>query len=832
MKTKHLTYQFFFCIISKSLLTISFISIITLYSQAQNLSWVQGIGSTERFEQGDQVLTDQFGNIYLTGLFRGTVDFDVTANTTELTSQGTSDAFFAKYNSKQELQWVKSISGNVSESISQITLDQAGNIYMIGTFGGTTDFDPSAGTASLTSAGQDDVFAAKYNANGEYQWAFRIGGSSFDVGRGIVLDNTGNLYITGMFQGTNIDFDPDTAVQNLNAVGSSSSMFVAKYSSSGVYQWAFRVGSSENGKYISVSGIVLNSVGDELIVAGEHRGVADYDPGVGTVNLNESNGTIFIAKYKTNGSYVLAKNFGATDARSLTLDSQNNIYICGNYNGNNVDFDPGTGSSTLTTKGNNDWFIAKYNTSIELQWIQGMGSATGSDFPEKVALDSQNNIYIIGLFDGEFGFNDPSNTKKITAYGSADILLVSYDKNGAYRFANNLGGSDFDAGNDVFVDKTNNGIYLTGYYTGTANFNINNGTTNITSKGDEDIFFALYGESEIDILLNNQAVPTGYTLDFGNITNGSNSTNSTFTIQNSGVIDLILNGNTGSLIQLAGNNASEFSVTQTNVTSPITAANNVTFTVKFTPTSVGSKTATLTITSNDSDEGTYTINLTGNATQSNNNTPEINLKLNGQNIVNGATLDFGNISSSSISADSTFTIENLGNNDLVLNGNAGSIVQLSGTNASDFVLTQSNVASPITAGSNVTFQVRFNPTALGTRTAVLTILSNDTDEANYVINLKGNSTDIQTSLAQNPNNGVLLVGPNPVKQLLNIKVSQKLYSNIRYQLVNQQGKIVLKGNRQLTSSKLSINLNNLSSGHYTLVIDTGNEKFARKIVKY
>ncbi|OJJ19495.1 hypothetical protein BKI52_22060 [marine bacterium AO1-C] len=690
-----------------SFLLIGFISICCISPiQSQNLGWAQSLGSSGNSDQGDHIVTDQNGNIYLIGLFGGTVDFDLTTNKTELTSQGTSDAFFAKYNAQQELQWVKSISSDNSVSIAQIRFDNSGNIYLVGTFGGTTDFDPGASTANLSSAGQDDVFVAKYNASGEYQWAFKIGGSSFDFGEDLVLDNTGNIYITGAFQGNNIDFDPGTSTQNLSAVGTSSSMFLAKYSNDGSYQWAFSVGSSEASKYMSVSGIALNSSTNELIVVGEQRGTVDYDPGMGTTNLTEANGTVFIAKYDTNGNYVLAKNFGSTDARSLTLDNSGNIYICGSYTGSNVDFDPGTGTSNLTSQGNNDWFIAKYNSSIELQWVQGMGSPTGSDFPESIALDTQNNVFVVGLFSGEFAFNEATNSNKISSSGSADVLLASYDTNGKYRFAHHMGGSDFDAGNDVHINSNNNGIYLTGYFTGTANFAIDGSTSNLTSNGGQDIFFALYGEPEINVTLNGKAVTSGNTINFGDIANGSNS------------------------------------------------------------------------------------------------------------------------------ADSIFTIENLGTLDLTLTGTAGSLVQLSGTHTSDFVVSQTNVISPIGAGNSVTFSVKFSPSAVGDRNAVLSISSNDADEGTYTINLKGNGTDVQTSLAQNPSEGLLLIGPNPFHQQLNIRLSQTNQSMVQYQFVDQTGKAILQQSGRLVNGNLLIDTTQLNSGHYTLIINFGKEKIARKIIKH
>jgi len=152
-------------------------------SHAQTLGWVNSLGGSEKFEQGEKVLTDKAGNIYITGSFGNTVDFDFSDAKTELTAQGPSDVFFAKYNANRELLWVKSISGNSFEDVTDMALDEMGNLYLTGGFDGTVDFDPGAGTQNLTGAGCDDIFLAKYNTNGLFVL----------VGASVTLEETSRL---------------------------------------------------------------------------------------------------------------------------------------------------------------------------------------------------------------------------------------------------------------------------------------------------------------------------------------------------------------------------------------------------------------------------------------------------------------------------------------------------------------------------------------------------------------------------------------------------------------------------------------------------------------
>lgn len=128
----------------------------------------------------------------------------------------------------QNYQWAKSIGSGNSDYGYSITVDASENVYITGFFMGIADFDPGAGTANLTSVGISDIFFAKYNSSGDYQWAKSIGSINEDRGRSIAVDASGNVYITGNFQGT-ADFDPGAGTANLTPVGSSD-IFFAKYS--------------------------------------------------------------------------------------------------------------------------------------------------------------------------------------------------------------------------------------------------------------------------------------------------------------------------------------------------------------------------------------------------------------------------------------------------------------------------------------------------------------------------------------------------------------------------------------------------------------------------
>ena len=155
---------------------------------------------------------DAAGNVYTTGYFRGTVDFDPGPGTVELTSAGTSsrDIFISKLDSGGNLVWAKAIGGVSNDFGWGIVADSSGNVYTTGDFVGTVDFDPGTGPSEifeLASVGSSDIFISKLDSNGNFVGAWAMGGTADDYGYGIFVDTIGNIYATGYFKNT-VDFDP------------------------------------------------------------------------------------------------------------------------------------------------------------------------------------------------------------------------------------------------------------------------------------------------------------------------------------------------------------------------------------------------------------------------------------------------------------------------------------------------------------------------------------------------------------------------------------------------------------------------------------------------
>src|SRR5690606_8033531 len=176
------------------------------------------------------------------------------------------------------------------------------------------------------------------------------------------FDASGNIYIAGSVQDS-FDMDPDTDVYNFST-GGAVVAFILKLDSLGNFVWmrAHQVPSIIN----NASGIQVKIAGNTIYAVGNFLGTVDIDPGAGITNVTSVGGTdLLLIKLDTAGNFIWGKTMGGTGAEhilSLATDSYANLYVAGDFQ-NTVDFDPGTGMNTLTSAGNYDIFVAKYDSA-------------------------------------------------------------------------------------------------------------------------------------------------------------------------------------------------------------------------------------------------------------------------------------------------------------------------------------------------------------------------------------------------------------------------------------------------------------------------------------
>ncbi len=383
----------------------------------------------------------------------------------------------------QTYEWAKGMGGTDLDLGYSLALDADGNVYTIGYFRETVDFDPGPGTALLTSAGSSDIFVQKLDSLGNFCWVQQMGGDSWDVGYSLALDGSGNIYTTGFFQGT-ADFDPGPGGALLTSAGQLD-IFIQKMDSAGNFLWAKRMGGTDRDEGRSLA---LDAAGN-VYTTGYFRETVDFDPGPGVINLiPEGYWDIFVQKLDSSGNFRWAKAMGGPNselATSLALDADANVYTTGRFQGV-ADFDPGLGTALLTGAGSLDVFIQKMDSSGSFLWAKGMGG-TGLDLGSSLAVDTAGNAYITGWFEGTADFDPGPGTALLTSAGFMDIFVQKLDNAGNLSWAKRMGGVSLDQGYGITLDGSGN-LYTIGKFYGTVDFDPGPGTVSLTSVGSEDIF--------------------------------------------------------------------------------------------------------------------------------------------------------------------------------------------------------------------------------------------------------------------------------------------------------------------------------------------------------
>lgn len=497
----------------KRIYCLTYLLLCTLSAFAQTPQWAIGLGSNGN-DAANIIRVASNGNVYVAGHYFGTMDLDPssTAATNISSSLSSQDMFLACYSSTGAFQWGFSLGKEDYDDVLGMAVDGSSNVIISGYFRGqNVDFDPSAGTALLSANGTlggapssstygGDGFVAKYTSTGSYQWAFRLGSPYWvEVVEAVATDASGNVYVGGQAKDI-VDFDPSSGVANLNG-GVDGTGFLAKYSSSGAYQWAFHFGkpgiaATDN----TVSDIKIDGSGNVCMVGFfQGSGPWDFDPSAtGTANLSAVGSyDAFFAKYTPSGTYISAFNIGSSGSvchfTGMTLDASDNIYVTGYTNSNSVDFDPSSSTATisLTGGGSNNIMLAKYTSSGGYVWGKLMGSS-GSDIGRKIVY-SNNRIYCTGGFSGTTNFN-PGGTPSanLVSSGSEDAYWASYDLSGTYMCSFKVGSSTDEHGMSIITDASGN-FYIAGYFSGTnTDFDPGTGTLGRTSNGGTDVFLAKY----------------------------------------------------------------------------------------------------------------------------------------------------------------------------------------------------------------------------------------------------------------------------------------------------------------------------------------------------
>lgn len=484
--------------IATAILAAAVSGVQLLNAQAVTYNWAAHSGGTT-YDYATSAFPDPSGNLYVTGMFRGTSDFDPGSGTANLTSAGAEDIFVAKYDATGAYQWAVRIGGSNADIGKCVYHYSGGAVFVCGTFEGTVDFDPGAGTSNLTSQTAASAFILKLDPSGNFVWAKTIGSNMGTNLESFYVDFSGQVLMAGDYTGT-VDLDPGAATVLVATTGQTD-VFLVQLDASGNYTWGKTFGGSS---FDHCADVAVNGSG-EIILTGYFSGSCDFEPGTGTTSLTASSTDIYVAVYSSAGTFTWVKGIGGSgaDAASSVVITGTDIAVTGSFE-SSVDFDPGSGSTILTAAtGISDGFVLALTSNGTFAWAAEMGGSS-VDGGQSIARDIAGNLYVSGRFSGTADFDPGAGTSNLVSAGGLDIFMLKLTVAGAYVWSAKIGGTAGDVGNCIVVDGNDN-VYLAGYFSGTADFDPQGGTVNLTSGGQDDIFFGRYGQSGVGITENGAA---------------------------------------------------------------------------------------------------------------------------------------------------------------------------------------------------------------------------------------------------------------------------------------------------------------------------------------
>jgi Secretion system C-terminal sorting domain len=302
----------------------------------------------------------------------------------------------------------------------------------------------------------------------------------------IFTNGNGEIYLVGAFAGA-ADFDPGPSSTNTQTVASGHDIYLAKYDSSGNFLWVRTWGAAASISHLDAYSLVTTN--NEVIVGFYTSTTSlDLDPGTGVVTTFSAAGTAVFVKVDNDGNYIWGKRTASSGViKGLVIDENDQFYLSGTFQGT-ADFSPGSGTSSLTSSGGEDVFIAKYDTSGALIWVKKIGGS-GNETLTTLHMDRNNNLFLAGRFNSNtLDLNPGSGVNNVNHTSNFDSYLCKLDSSGAHRWSGALSGLSTEF-IDAIATSANGDVYFGGTYFGQVDVDMGSGVQNISTPGLSDDMF-------------------------------------------------------------------------------------------------------------------------------------------------------------------------------------------------------------------------------------------------------------------------------------------------------------------------------------------------------
>lgn len=468
-------------------------SYICNYNTNGIVQWSLTEGGNDK-DNGNSITVDSNGNILLVGIYSSPVFYIQSSNLNQLilSSHNEINGFITKYSSNSTPLWAASniltlnSGAFILGSYTGVANSSNNNIYIVGNYTvPTLLFNPANGQnnysqpLNLTAPGALNGFLVKYSSNGDVLWAVNQGGSNNNHNTSITIDKNENIYIGGYYDSSNIIFNSvsNNKINLLNnaPIGNNNS-YLAKYSSNGDITWALSQSSTQS----YINNITIDKVG-LIYIIGSFAGQAlllnsMYGNSINLINQAKHDSysplTPFIAVYMPSGYLLWATLQGGNDfdeGKGIAVDSNQNIYVLGNYQSAIFNVFPASGcigQTTLSNSGIQNIFLIKYDSYGNVIWALTLGG-NNYDSASAITIDTDGYIYITGIMkSNKFTVNPVYNgTGKQLLYKSTLLpqqFIVKYDNNGNVIWVVNNKDPSISTYPSSITSYANSNIYITG----------------------------------------------------------------------------------------------------------------------------------------------------------------------------------------------------------------------------------------------------------------------------------------------------------------------------------------------------------------------------------
>lgn len=344
--------------------------------------WDLTFGDAADVQHATAVSVDAAGNVYIAGIFTGSVNFGGSA----LVSAGIRDIFLAKFNPAGVHQWSKRFGDNLDQYSTAMLVDYFDNIYWTGYFAGAVNF----GGGALTSAGGNDAFLVKLDLAGAHLWSKRFGDAADQRGMALGPDHWGNIDFAMDFMG-----GVDLGGGNLTSAGNFD-IGVAQYGPTGLYQWGGRYGDAAEQH---VNALATEPFTGYVYISGANFGATDFGGGAIT---SAGGSDLYIAKWDCYGNHMWSDGWGNAANQSgtaLVTDITGFVYVAGPFEGT-ID----VGGGPMASAGFEDVLLAGFATDGTYAMSRAFGDPSNFQQPTCLTEDVDYNVLIGGTFQGSIDF--------------------------------------------------------------------------------------------------------------------------------------------------------------------------------------------------------------------------------------------------------------------------------------------------------------------------------------------------------------------------------------------------------------------------------------------